>query len=138
MRVVLGLNQSRLSTSTDQLRRGYNPTRERGNGISVLQLHSGCRETCRYERQVGDEENEQVVEPNEKEKQDSGKDHPDYLGRVGGGGDDERPPAPSRVVRGGRWSLAHCSLLTPMEMETNEERKAEIAIATEHRTMLAL
>ena len=43
-----------------------------------------------------------------------------------------------QVVRGGRWSLAHCSLLTRMETETNEERKAEIAIATEHRTMLAL
>ena len=34
-------------------------------------------EACRSE--AGDEENEQVVEPNEKEKQDSGRDHPYYL-----------------------------------------------------------
>jgi len=91
----------------------------------------GCKETCRSERQVGDEENEQVVEPNEKEKQDSGKDHPRNLGRVGGGGDDERPPAPSRVVRGGRWSVN--SLLTSHAHRDSTETNS---IATEHRTML--
>jgi len=96
----------------------------------VLQLHSGCRETCRSERQVGDEENEQVVEPNEKEKRDSGKGHPHYLGRVGGGDDDERPPAPSRVVRGGRWSV---NLLTSHAHRDSTETNS---IATEHRTML--
>ena len=95
------------------------------NSTTAARLQPNEREACRSERQVGDEENEQVVEPNEKEKQDSGKGHPHHLGRVGGG-DDERPPAPSRVVRGGRWSVN--SLLTSHahgdSAETNEERKA--------------
>jgi len=51
------------------------PNEKEEMGSSGVQLQDA--EACRSE--AGDEENEQVVEPNEKEKQDSGRDHPYYL-----------------------------------------------------------
>jgi len=91
------------------------PNEKEEMGSSGVQLQDA--EACRSE--AGDEENEQEVEPNEKEKQDSGRDHPHYLGRVVVG--DERPPLVGlcAAVNG------HCcSLLTPME--TNGERRVNV------------